>query len=95
MYASMALGHLANKHRILMSVAAYLGISMGLSFFGGTGLVVLDNAGITNAFSSLFGTSAHAAMQAMYGGYMLWSLLQLAGFFFATDWILEKRLNLE
>ncbi|MBP3926560.1 MAG: hypothetical protein J6D13_05185 [Clostridium sp.] len=95
MYASMALGHLANKHRILMSVAAYLGISVGLSFFGGTGLVVLDNAGITNAFSSLFGTSAHAAMQAMYGGSMLWSLLQLAGFFFATDWILERRLNLE
>ena len=35
------------------------------------------------------------AMQAMYGGSMLWSLLQLAGFFFATDWILERRLNLE
>lgn len=92
MYVSMALGHLAHKHRILMSVAAYLAISMLLSFISGAGMMVLDRMNLSVLF---FGLSSDAAAQFVILSLLFWELLQLAAFFFGTERILSKKLNLE
>ena len=95
MYVSMALGHLAQRHRIIMSVVAYLVISMALSFLSGAGMLLLDGSGILHALSPMIGHSAHTGMQLMFFGLLTWNILQLAAFFFGTERILSKKLNLE
>ena len=95
MYVSMALGHLAQRHRIIMSVVAYLVISMALSFLSGAGMLLLDGSGILHALSPIIGHSAHTGMQLMFFGLLTWNILQLAAFFFGTERILSKKLNLE
>lgn len=95
MYVSMALGHLAQRHRIIMSVVAYLVISMVLSFLSGAGMLLLDGSGILHALSPMIGHSAHTGIQLMIFGLLAWNILQLAAFFFGTERILSKKLNLE
>ena len=95
MYVAMALGHLAQRRRILMSVAAYLVISMALSFLSGAGMMLLDGSGIMHALTLMLGNSAHTGIQLMILGLLAWNILQLAAFFFGTERILSKKLNLE
>jgi hypothetical protein len=51
MYFSMALGHLSNKHRVMMSVVAFIAISMLFSFINGLGMIVLSKVPAFNHFS--------------------------------------------
>lgn len=89
-YVSMALGHLSNKHRILMAIIAYIALSMALSFLSGAGMMLLDATGLLN-----LAHSPHATMQCSIFCMLLWEALKLAAFFFGTERILSKKLNLE
>lgn len=92
MYVSMALGHLARKHRIPMSVLAYLIINMALTFLSGVCVLLADATGLDYMLANL---AFDFQMQFVFLGVLLGEGLQLAVFFFGTERILSKKLNLE
>lgn len=95
-YTAMALGHLAKKHRVGWSVAAYLGMTM----LGST----LSNIFMFNADWDSIGDMMYRIMNGMNipQSIVTMELIAIAFyavlsviFFFVTRYILEKRLNLE
>jgi hypothetical protein len=101
MYFSMALGHLSNKYRVMMSVVAFIVISMILNFVNGFAVIILAN---TPSFESFFnmlmleGWSEARwtfALHLTFIGGIIYNIIQLVIFFFGTERILSKRLNLE
>ncbi len=100
MYFSMALGHLTNRHRIMMSVVAFIGISMLFSFVNGLAMIIMGNIpsfkSLFNVIETMPDTQGIAfAMHLAFIGSIVYSAIQLAIFFFGTERILSKRLNLE
>ncbi|MFT4106650.1 MAG: hypothetical protein QM657_12900 [Lacrimispora sp.] len=100
MYFSMALGHLSSSHRIMMSVVAYIAISMAFSFISGFLVIIASVIPVTNSFFTLIDTMATAeSMIYIFHTSFIFSIvfgaIQLAVFFFGTERILSKRLNLE
>lgn len=97
LYFSMALGHLADKHRIMMSVVAFIVTSMVLSFLSGFIMIAFENApfieslgdGVSNTQAITF------IMNTTFLASIVYNLIELAIFFFGTEYILSKRLNLE
>ena len=90
-YASMAIGHLAKKNRILMSVVAYIVISMILSFIGGT-------FGVFSAFTMqnlIYINAGEAFLHALLIFSIIISIIECVVFFVITERILSKKLNLE
>ncbi len=90
-YASMAIGHLAKKNRILMSVVAYIVISMILSFIGGI-------FGVFSAFTMqnlMYINAGEAFLHALLIFSIIISIIECVVFFVITERILSKKLNLE
>ena len=96
-YQAISLGHLAKKNRVAMSVIAFVGINLALSMvisfigrlFGSVNVnVTLETFDETMEMLVSYGTKALWALIA-------WSVLKSVGFFFGTDLILSKKLNLE
>lgn len=86
-YACMAIGNLANNHKFLFSVLAYVGIQIVLS--------------IIVTVSSIVGSSSisDASEVGILMTYNTWSLLLIqlvmgVGGFFLTNYLLSKKLNL-
>ena len=107
-YASMALGHLAKRHRILLSFAAYIGISWAISIFTSIlstiAIAFVDN--YENWFTSIINDFMYGVYANDYSGlvsFYSWalaigifcSLLLAFVFFLVTRHILSKKLNLE
>ncbi len=92
-YAAMALGHLANKHRIAWSFAAYIGISVALSVAGTVFGTILVMPGFLDGFFTVLPLSA--AVQICMLGVLVIAAIQFAVFFIITERILSLRLNLE
>jgi len=90
-YASMALGHLANSHRAAWSVGAYIAIDMMLSALAGVAVKVTDKLDISLDWQLdvLEGTNAILAIL------LFIALVKAALFFVTTERILSKKLNLE
>lgn len=99
MYCAMAIGHLAHKHRILMSVAAYIAINMVFSFISGLLMILIgetDGFGILQILERMSHVQAyHTGMCILLFGMLFLSLVQFAVFFFGTERILSRKLNLE
>ena len=90
-YASMAIGHLAKKNRILMSVVAYIVISMILSFIGGI-------FGVFSAFTMqnlIYINAGEAFLHALLIFSIIISIIECVVFFVITERILSKKLNIE
>ena len=90
-YASMAIGHLAKKNRILMSVVAYIVISMILSFIGGI-------FGVFSAFTMqnlIYINAGEVFLHALLIFSIIISIIEFVVFFVITERILSKKLNLE
>lgn len=97
-YAAIALGHLASRHRVGWSMLAYVGLntvlSTGLYSLGIGNLgTKLDKLGIRYAESGFQG--AMASLAGVLGVLLLISLILGVIFFLITKWILDKSLNLE
>ena len=97
LYLAMAIGHLFNKGRAAMSVAAYIGIhvvvSVLLSF---TNNVFGDM--LYNFFDNLFWGKHDYPWQAVHMSLWISILVVAVGgaaYFFLTEYILRKKLNLE
>lgn len=88
-YASIAIGQLSNKHRILAAVGAYIGINMGLNILFNIGLaILLDNFFAFN-WDPDFGLNFTLIS-------ITATFLLLSGLFFGvTRYILTKKLNLQ
>ncbi len=100
MYFSMALGHLANKNRVMMSVVAFIAISMLFSFINGLAMIILGNVPSFQSFFRMIDTMPDTqgislVMHLTFIGSVIYNAIQLAIFFFGTERILSKRLNLE
>ena len=90
-YLAMALGHLSRSHRVLVSIAAYVGIGIALSILTVTlmpSIITIDLAGET--INAVLSTANGITV-----GSILPELAVAAAFFFGTVVILEKKLNLE
>ena len=97
-YLAMALGHLSNSHRTLMSVLAYIGISVimsVLSSLGLTGLMLLENVGFVESIARFVFAHGELAGHLSMLALIALSLVQCAVFWFGTHYILKRRLNLE
>lgn len=88
-YVAMALGHLANKHRIAMSFVWFVVLQTVLSFLTGLSAMALSYWPFFPAFYA--NLSAHGMMWMM----ILPCLIEAAVFYFGTTWILKNKLNLE
>lgn len=97
-YAAMALGHLASRHRVGWSVLAYVGLNMVLT----SGLFQLglrvSQGGFDRYEFFLDRDGWHGSMAPLAGALGVMTLISLAlcvVFFFITKLILDKKLNLE
>lgn len=102
-YASMAIGQLAGKYRLLTSLGAYIGINMVLTVLAVAVLVLGDMTGIDvwlrdwllsmdrNVGEYIGG---FAFLQAGIAAAFIIQALQLAAFHVITERILSKKLNL-
>lgn len=88
-YVAMALGHLANKHRIAMSFVWFVVLQTVLSFLTGLSAMALSYWPFFPVF--YVNLSAHGMMWMM----ILPCLIEAAVFYFGTTWILKNKLNLE
>ena len=104
-YAAIALGHLAKKHRVLWAIVSYIGINIVLNFLLG---LSVERAVAWDLFSGLvnpnFGVEfangqwviEGAGLAAgVTGSAIVAELLLCAVLFFLTRWILKNKLNLE
>lgn len=99
-YASLALGHLANKHRIAWAVGAYIGISVALSIIGSVFAAVVATSGggkwISGVMENFLANGGTVGMVWMvFLVFIVVMLVQLVAFYIITERILAKRLNLE
>ena len=91
-YASMAIGHLSKKNRILMSVVAYIAISMILSFVGG----IFGVFSVLTIQNSIYYINAgEVFLHALLIFSIIISIIEFVVFFVITERILSKKLNLE
>lgn len=103
-YASISIGQLSGRHRILASVGAYIGITVVLSILAGIIVFLGTITGVGESIGSWF--EAHSAIitqdgMAGFGPSQLVLLLtflaeaiQLAAFHVVSERLLTKRLNL-
>lgn len=91
-YVSLALGHLASRHRIAWAVGVYIAIQTVLSWLFTTFGNQVQNR-LLNSYSILNPQmeNLNKAMWIMAGGYLVLGVI----FFLATERILSKKLNLE
>lgn len=91
-HAALALGHLANSHRIAWAVGAYVGISMLFTAIAGFLTRLSDRFNFNLNLDFL---NEVAAVNICLMILILINVLQIVVFFVTTERILSKRLNLE
>ncbi len=97
-YAALAIGQLANKHRILLSLGAYIGISMIMSILLLLIVAASDNVG-TMSWMAVFiannDNDPFAISQMAIGIMFVMTAVQLVIFHVVTERILSLKLNLQ
>ena len=97
-YAALAIGQLSNKHRILLSLGAYIGISMIMSILFLLIVAASDSVG-TISWLSVFiannDSDPFAISQMAIGIMFVLTAVQLAAFHVVTERILSLKLNLQ
>lgn len=95
LYASMSIGQLADKHRVLISVIAFIGLGMimgGLVFGGIAGFSNLVNGMMIRDWYNTAGEFGTIEILAL--AVFLLTILQVAIFHIITERIISKKLNL-
>lgn len=96
-YQSIALGHLARKNRAAASVLAFIGISIGLTILISLLSPMTRTVG-QDILELLNGDTAQTFIRGLnraVGVMLAWSAVQCVAFFFGSDAILTRKLNLE
>ena len=95
-YASLAIGQLAGKHRILLSLGAYIGINIVVTVLAVILMYICDGTGVLESVNSFILSSdvyktVHAAMAVIFA----FTAIQLAAFHIIAERIMTKKLNLQ
>lgn len=97
-YASLSIGQLAGKYRILLSLGAYVGINIVITVLA---VLIMMLLGVTGALSGWSSVSVNTvndmlnAGQTVLGFAAAVTVIQLAAFHVVTERILSLRLNLQ
>lgn len=94
-YASMSIGQLSGNHKILVSVAVYIGISVAIMFITGVFLQFVDGEMIEGMIDYFYSLSRFKGVQLVVVVYMLYLGVQLAAFHIVSERLLTKKLNLD
>lgn len=97
-YASLAIGQLANKHRVLLALGAYIGLNLVITILSAIVMVAAENLGISQWLNTVISGGADNVFRAgQIGAGILFLLtaVQLAGFHVITERILSLKLNLQ
>lgn len=97
-YASLAIGQMANKHRILPSLGAYIGINIAVTILFVILVATTDSIGVIQWFNEAVGGESDQvfwAGQAGVAAIFFMTAIQLAGFHVITERILTLKLNLQ
>lgn len=97
-YASLSIGQLAGKYRILLSLGAYVGINIVITVLTVLIMMLLDVTGALSGWSSLSLNTVNDMLnagQAVLGFFAAVTVIQLAAFHVITERILSLRLNLQ
>lgn len=96
-YASITVGNLSSKHKLLAGLGAYLGFGVIEQIVSSVILTSFGSA-VAHYFESLnranFDTQLQGVELVMLG-MILFCLIFGAAYYFLTDWLLRKKLNLE
>lgn len=95
-YASIAIGHLFNQHRILASMGAYIALNTITQILSAISGTVFFRASFFGSSEAAFSNTPESA----FIHYVMWFCIILsgilaAGYYITTNIILSKRLNLE
>jgi hypothetical protein len=94
-YAAVTIGNLSSKHRLLVGVGAYIGFWIVQQIISTT---IMNGFGLTQYFASLRLASTAAVVGAAESallGLIIYCLIFGVLFYFLTEWLLRKKLNLE
>ena len=94
-YLSMAIGHLFNKHRVLISVVAFLAIGVVMNIITTLVGVTAIEVGTEFFMDLVMGAGEWAAWHTAVWSLIAYTVIPAAVFFFITNYILKHRLNLE
>lgn len=97
-YASLAIGQLANKHRVLLALGAYIGLNLVITILSAIVMVAAENLGISQWLNTVISGGADNVFRAGQigaGVLFLLTAVQLAGFHVITERILSLKLNLQ
>lgn len=97
-YASLSIGQLAGKHRILLSLGAYVGINIVITVLAVLIMMLLDVTGALSGWSSVSLNTVNDMLnagQTVLGFAAAVTVIQLAAFHVITERILSLRLNLQ
>lgn len=98
-YAAIAIGQLQDRHRVLMSIAAYIGISVALSIIASILMFTAGRTGLLEGIDDFFligpsGILEFATSQITALILFIITALQLVLFHVIAEQLLSKRLNL-
>ena len=96
-YASLSIGQLMAKHRIIWSVAAYIGIGVAFTLLGSILLTTFEHPImlISERIFTDFADNYHQIVQTVLGTAFLYFAVQIAIFHVVSERILSLKLNLE
>lgn len=97
-YASLSIGQLAGKYRILLSLGAYVGINIVITVLTVLIMMLLDVTGALSGWSSVSLNTVNDMLnagQTVLGFAAAVTVIQLAAFHVITERILSLRLNLQ
>ena len=96
-YASISVGNLAGRHKQLASFGAYIGFGVVMQII--CSVLVNSFGGTISAYLRSFSYSAGyyppAPVELALLGMILYNAVFFAAFYFLTDWVLSRKLNLE
>lgn len=98
-YAAIMIGQLANKHRVLLAVGAYFGMSLALNVIATVAGNVANLLGqnlLSNTIDAFFTGGGYPAL--IHGGLlisMVWLAVLCVVFFAVTEYLMRRNLNLE
>lgn len=95
-YAGLSIGQLAARHKIALSVAAYLGIGMAMTILLIIFMQVVGTSGIEWLFDDVFRVEqAEEGIQVVLIGLTIIQLVQVVILHVVSEQLLAKKLNLE
>ena len=99
MYASLAIGQLVNKYRILLALGAYIGINIALSVIAMILMTIAGATGMSDWFINTISVydidSVLNVSQAFMAVIFGLTVIQLAAFHVVTERIMSLKLNLQ